>query len=169
MSLTGFLLNQVAPLLALRRKRESRRNAPDPRILVIRRNRMGDMIYTLPLLHSLRRHYPKAHITVACDPPGEPIALACPAVNDVIVLARGWNPIQASFKNAAHLQDYDWVIAAKGGFDSRLARLTRLTNAAIRIGFARDPKKPSPYYTDPVELQAGAKEEHQIETLPATA
>jgi ADP-heptose:LPS heptosyltransferase len=165
MSLSGFILNRLAPLLTVRRKHQPRRSAPDPRILVIRRNRMGDMIYTLPLLHSLRRHFPKAHISVACDLPGEPIALACPAVNDVIVLARGWNPIQASFKNAAFLQDYDWVIAAKGGFDSRLARLTRLTNAAIRIGFVHDVKQASPYYTDPVAPPAHAEEEHQIETL----
>jgi ADP-heptose:LPS heptosyltransferase len=144
MSLPGFFLDRLAPLLALRRKHQPRRTAPDPRILVIRRNRLGDMIYTLPLLHALRRHHPQAHITVACDPLGEPIALACPAVNDVILLDPGWNPIQAAFRNAAHLQDYDWVIAAKGGFDGRLAMLTRLTNAAVRIGFTP---------------------EHQIETL----
>ncbi len=165
MSLSGFILNRVASLLTLHRTQQPRRNASDPRILVIRRNRMGDMIYTLPLLHTLRRHFPKAHISVACDPPGEPIALACPAVNDVIVLAHGWNPIQASFKNAWHLQNYDWVIAAKGGYDSRLARLVRLTNAAIRIGFVRDIKQPSPHYTDPVALPAESEEEHQIETL----
>ena len=137
----------------------------NPRILVIRRNRMGDMIYTLPLLHAVRRHYPKAHLTVACDPPGEPIALACPAVNDVIVLEPGWNPWQAPFQNAARLQDYDWVIAAKGGFDRRLALLTRLTNAAVRIGFERRAGRPSAYYTDPVAIPGDKREEHQIETL----
>jgi ADP-heptose:LPS heptosyltransferase len=166
MSLPGFFLDRLAPLLALRRKHQPRRTAPDPRILVIRRNRLGDMIYTLPLLHALRRHHPQAHITVACDPLGEPIALACPAVNDVILLDPGWNPIQAAFRNAAHLQDYDWVIAAKGGFDGRLAMLTRLTNAAVRIGFARHADRPSAYYTDPVPLPpASSTPEHQIETL----
>src|SRR5476651_615136 len=165
MSLFRPFLDLVALPLKLRRRRRPRRHPENPRILVIRRNRMGDMIYTLPLLHALRRHFPQAHLTVACDPLGAPIAQACPAVNDVIVLEPGWNPWQAALKNAARLQDYDWVIAAKGGFDRRLAVLTRLTNAAIRIGFERRADRPSAYYTDPVALPGDPHEEHQIETL----
>jgi ADP-heptose:LPS heptosyltransferase len=165
MSLPAFLLDRLAPLLALRRKQRPRGSPPDPRILVIRRNRMGDMIYTLPVLHALRRHFPKAHIVVACDPPGEPIALACPAVDGVVLLEPGWNPIQAAFKNASRLQDFDWVIAAKGGFDRRLGMLARLTNAIIRIGFERPGKKTSSYYTNPIAPPDERKNEHQIETL----
>lgn len=165
MSLSRAILDLLALPLRLRRRQPSRKSPPDPRILVIRRNRMGDMIYTLPLLHALRRHFPKAHVTVACDPLGAPIAEACAAVNDVIVLDPGWNPWQAAIKNAARLQDHDWVIAAKGGFDRRLALLTRLTNAAIRIGFERRIDRPSTFYTEPVALPDQSTEEHQIETL----
>ena len=165
MSLFTSLLNRVAPMLALRRTRRTQRDASEPRILVIRRNRMGDMIYTLPLLHALRRHHKNAHITVACDPLGETIALACPAVNDVLVLASSWHPWVAAFKNAVVLQDYDWVIAAKGGFDRRLAMLTRLTNAPVRIGFEAKGRESSGYYTDPVAPPDEKLEEHQIETL----
>jgi ADP-heptose:LPS heptosyltransferase len=161
----SFFLDLVALPLKLRRRHEPRRSPSDPRILVIRRNRMGDMIYTLPLLHSLRRHFPKAHLTVACDPLGASIARACEAVNDVIVLETSWNPWQAALKNAAHLQDYDWAIAAKGGFDRRVALLTRLTNAAVRIGFERRADRPSAYYTEPVALPDKPHEEHQIDTL----
>jgi ADP-heptose:LPS heptosyltransferase len=157
------LLDFTARLLKLRQKQAPRLDARDPRILVIRRNRMGDMIYTLPLLHAIRRHFPEAHLTVACDPLGAAIARACEAVNEVIVLKRSWNPWQAVLTNAASLQDYDWVIAAKGGFDRRLAMLTRLTNAALRIGF--EPATSSAYYTDPVSLPENPNEEHQIETL----
>src|SRR5260221_2660478 len=117
MSLSHVFLD-LAPLpLKLRRHPQPRRHPADPRILVIRRNRMGDMIYTLPLLHALRRHYPQAHLTVACDPLGAPIAQACAAVDEVIMLEPGWNPWQAALINASQLQDYDLVIAAKGGFD----------------------------------------------------
>jgi ADP-heptose:LPS heptosyltransferase len=165
MSLYRSILDCVALPLRLRRRHQPRRSPADPRILVIRRNRMGDMIYTLPLLHALRRHNPKAHLTVACDPLGAPIAQACPAVDEVIVLEPGWNPWQAVLKNAARLQDYDWVIAAKGGFDRRLAVLTRLTNAAMRIGFERRIDRPSAHYTNPVAIPDHANEEHQIDTL----
>jgi ADP-heptose:LPS heptosyltransferase len=165
MSFFRTVLDLFAQPLKLRRRHRPRRHPADPRILVIRRNRMGDMIYTLPLLNTLRRHFPKARLVVACDPLGEPIAQACPAVNDVVVLEPGWNPWQAAFKNAARLQDYDWVIAAKGGFDRRLAVLARLTNAAVRIGFVRRADRPSAYYTDPVALPGEPNEEHQIDTL----
>jgi len=164
MSLYSSILNFVAQPLKLRRRHQPRFHATDPRILVIRRNKMGDMIYTLPLLQALRRHLPQAHITVACDPRGAPIAQACDAVNEVLVLDPGWNPWQAVVKNAWYLQNYDWVIAAKGGFDRRLAVLTRLTNAAVRIGFERESQNPSAHYTDPVPLPINA-EEHQADTL----
>jgi ADP-heptose:LPS heptosyltransferase len=161
-----IVVGLVGRSLKLRRRRRPRKHPTDPYILVIRRNRMGDMIYTLPLLHALRRHFPKCHLTVACDLPGAPIAEACEAVDHVIVLTKGWNPWQAAIRNAAELQDYDWVIAAKGGFDRRLAVLTRLTNAAIRIGFERPPRpgRTSGYFTHPVPLP-DKPDEHQIETL----
>jgi ADP-heptose:LPS heptosyltransferase len=149
----------------LRKPRRPPDDSSNPRILVIRRNRLGDMIYTIPLLHALRRHNPRAHISVACDPLGAPVAEACEAVNDVVVLARGWNPWQAAYANAGALQDYDWVVAAKGGFDRRLAVLTRLTNAPIRIGFENAPPAGSLYYTNPVPIPAELNDEHQVDTL----
>jgi ADP-heptose:LPS heptosyltransferase len=165
MSLYGKILNLTAMPLRLRRKLRPRLHATDPRILVIRRNRMGDMIYTLPLLHALRRHFPEGHITVACDPLGAPIASSCAAVNEVLLLETSWNPWVAAVINASHLQNYDWVLAAKGGFDRRLAVMTRLTNAAVRIGFEKKIGAKSPHYTDPVPLPPAQHEEHQVDTL----
>lgn len=130
------------------------------RILVIRRNRMGDMICTLPLLHALRRRYPKAHITVACDREGAAIAQACPAVDKVHVLIRGWLSLAI---NALRLRGYDAVIAAKGGFDKRLGMLVRLTDAPVRIGFHHAAgKRPSKLYSHPVHLPPA--DEHQVDT-----
>jgi len=164
MSLPTALLNFAAATLRVRAARRPEHTGT-PRILVIRRNRLGDMLNTVPLLHALRRHNPGAHISVACDPPGAPIAAACSAVNEVITLTTGWNSWQSAYRNAAALQTYDIVIAAKGGFDRRLAMLTRLTNAPTRIGFERQFGTGLRYFTDPVALPENAKDEHQIETL----
>jgi ADP-heptose:LPS heptosyltransferase len=164
MSLLSPILNLAAAALRFRAPRRS----VDPtelRLLVIRRNRLGDMIYTLPLLHALRRHFPRAHITVACDPVAAPIAEACAAVNEVVVLAGGWNRWAAAYQNAARLQNYDCVLAVKGGFDRRLAVLARLTNAPTRIGFESRTATPSMYYTDPVPTPAHPNDEHQVETI----
>lgn len=157
------LLDLTARLLRSRSSRTPRDPAR-PRILVIRRNRMGDMICTLPLLQALRRHHPQAHLTVACDPPGAPIAGACDAVDDVVVLETGWNRWLTAIREAARLQGYDWVIAAKGGFDRRLALLTRLTNGTRRIGFETQPGEGAAYFTDRVAMPPDPHVEHQIET-----
>jgi heptosyltransferase-3 len=134
-----------------------------PRILVIRRNRMGDMICTLPLLHALRRGLPSAHIVVACDEPGAPIARACGAVNETILLeTRGFHWLRL-LRDARRLQGFDWVIAAKGGFDRRLASLSRLSNGIRRIGFEEKDGDGFVYYTDPVAQPTDVRE-HQIET-----
>lgn len=162
MKSTSPALDFMAVWLWRRRADAPEIDPKNPRILVIRRNRMGDMICTLPLLHALRKNYPTAHLVVACDAAGAPIARACPAVNEVMVLEARWNRWLMTVRNAARLQDFDWVIAVKGGFDRRLAVLARLTNAARRIGFEGDPV--SRYYTAPVALPENPNEEHQIET-----
>ncbi len=164
MNLTRLFLTVAGWFVRQKDGYEPQRNSPQPRILVIRRNRLGDMICTLPLLYALRRHYPKALLTVACDPTGEPIARACQAVNDVIVLEMVGNRWLGVLKNAKRLQGFDWVIAAKGGFDRRLAALACLTHGAIRIGFEKSKRKPSLYYTHPV-APPDDWQEHQIETL----
>jgi heptosyltransferase-3 len=130
--------------------------------LIIRRNRMGDMLCTVPLLHALRREFPRARISVACEAEGEPIARACLAVNDVYVLKRGLK-LYANLRNARQLQGFDAVLAVKVGFDLRIASLTRMTQAPIRVGFERlAPKNPSFYYTHIVPPPLTP--EHQIES-----
>jgi ADP-heptose:LPS heptosyltransferase len=135
---------------------------PDaPRILVIRRNRMGDMICTLPLLRALRRRFPRSRLTVACDQAGFPIAQACPAVDRVILLRRGWRLWVAPFGSPRRWQDFDCVIAVKAGFDRRLGCLARLTNAARRIGYENGAV--SEFYTDTVPIPGDAWNVHQVE------
>ena len=163
MNLPRSILNLAAR--SLRKHRRPELHPENPRILVIRRNRMGDMICTLPLLHALRKRFPTSRLTVACDPPGAPLARACGAVNEVIVLKTSWNRWASVFQNAARFQNNDWVIAAKGGFDRRLATLTRLTNAERRIGFESGMNLDSAYYTDPVAPPDDPNTEHQIETM----
>ena len=132
-------------------------------ILVIRRNRMGDMICTLPLLHAIREQYPEAYLAVACDGPGVPIAEACPAVNEVILL----NNKRVSFFDYPEInrmsRSFETVVAAKGGFDRRLAAMTRISGAPVRIGFAGPDDDGGYYYTKPVALPP--RGEHQVETL----
>jgi ADP-heptose:LPS heptosyltransferase len=151
----------AAFFLALAPRRKMTGN--ELRILCLTHGGMGDAIDAVPLLNALRRFFPHAHLTVACDPAGAPIMEACDAVNVIIVLKLSRSPWLAALKNAGRLQNHDWAIAAKDDFDRRLALMTRLTNARVRVGFERRIRLPSIYFTDPVPLPES--EEHQTETL----
>jgi ADP-heptose:LPS heptosyltransferase len=161
---TGYEV--ISRLLAPRRSapRKPQDVRESPRILCFTRSGVSEMVFTLPLLNALRRHFGKAHITVACESPGAALADACKAVDEIVILEGGWNFWHAALKNNAKLQDYDWVIAATPKFDHHLAVLCRLTQAAIRVGFERKAATSS-YYTDPVVLPPPPAEEHQVETL----
>jgi ADP-heptose:LPS heptosyltransferase len=163
MSIRRILLAILGSMLWLTARR--RRQPHRLRILVIRRHRLGDMLYTLPLLQLLRRQFPHCHLAVACDPAGAAIARACDAVSEVVLLKSSWSRWLSLLANAREFQDYDWVLAAKGGFDRRLATLARLTNCFGRVGFERRLDRPSDYFIFPVALAPDPHAEHQIETL----
>ncbi len=132
---------------------------PEPRsILVIRRNRLGDMICTLPLLHALRKRFPHTLLQVLCESGGEPIAKACSSVNQVSPF-RTWVPRWAwGLGHRDCIQGHDLVIVAKGGFDRALAKLARSSGAPTRIGFEME----SNYYTHSLPEPPY---EHQLKTL----
>jgi ADP-heptose:LPS heptosyltransferase len=98
---------------------------------------------------------------VACDHAGFPIARACAAVDQVILLRRGWRLWTAPLGSPRRWQDFDCVFAVKAGFDHRLGCLARLTNAGRRIGYENGAI--STFYTDPVPLPAELWNVHQIE------
>jgi ADP-heptose:LPS heptosyltransferase len=111
----------------------------------------------------MRRHFPQAHLTVACDPAGAAIAQASDVVNDVMVLKQSWSTWLAALRNAGPMQNYDWALVARGDFDRRLALMARLSNAEVRVGFDRRTRSPSVYFTDPLPLPES--EEHRVDTL----
>ncbi|HUB67662.1 MAG TPA: glycosyltransferase family 9 protein [Candidatus Methylacidiphilales bacterium] len=165
MSLLRPILDLAAGSFRSGNSRRPEKNPTKPSILVIRQHRLDDMICTLPLLHALRNHFPTAHLAVACDMASAPIARAAASVDEVIMLSPGWNRWVTLPRHAERLQGHDWVLAAKGGFDRRLALLTRLTNGAVRIGFESSPAAGGDYFTHPVALPLQPHAEHQIETL----
>jgi ADP-heptose:LPS heptosyltransferase len=55
------------------------------RILVVQATRMGDVIQTTPLIRTLRRRHPQAHIAVMVRRMGVPVLQRNPDINDIIV------------------------------------------------------------------------------------
>ncbi len=134
------------------------------RILVIRRNRMGDMICTVPLLRALRHSLPGAHIKVACDSGGYSIAQSCGAADEVYLLKAGLNRWHTRSRNQRALRGFDLVIAVKGGFDRLLASMAKASRARWRVGFEQSDRSKKPrFYSHALPLPSPGRE-HQIET-----
>lgn len=55
------------------------------RILVIRRDNIGDLVCTTPLLSALRRHYPAAHIAALVNSYNAPVLAGNPDLDEVCV------------------------------------------------------------------------------------
>jgi len=59
------------------------------RLLVIRLDRIGDLVLFSPFLRELRRCAPKARITLVVSPETADLAARCPRVDEVLVFDRG--------------------------------------------------------------------------------
>ena len=87
------------------------------RILIIRRDNIGDLILTTPLLLALRRHLPNAWIGVLTNHYCAPVLAGHPAVDEVFV-----------YRKAKHLNSGESVL---GAYWSRLAMILRLRRLSV--------------------------------------
>ena len=83
-----------------------------PRILIIRRRYLGDVVLLGPFLQTLRRHWPEARLTVLVDPGYAGILDVNPTVDEVIPYCGGvgamvslWRKLRAA--RFTHLFDLD--------------------------------------------------------------
>jgi ADP-heptose:LPS heptosyltransferase len=99
-------------------------------ILVIRLDRMGDLILSLPVIDNLKLQYPRARITLLVKPYLEELASMIKSVNSVIVY-------EGYFTTVAKLKKHRYDIAIDMLYDYKLipALLAYLSGAPVRIGF----------------------------------
>jgi lipopolysaccharide heptosyltransferase II len=107
------------------------------RILLVRLRQIGDVVFTTPAIHALRRRFPDAHLAYIVEPVAAPVVLHNPHLNDVIVAprARGLRGVIADVGLGRRLEAarYDIAIDFHGG--PRASLLTWLSGAPIRIGY----------------------------------
>lgn len=130
-------------------------NIPPERIIIIRGDELGDMVLTLPLLHSIRQTWPRTHITVVGKQPATLLLQDSFVVDDVIVwrpMTRlGWTAIgqvRALDFARRHLRNvaYDIAVLPRWDVDAYQSRYLALGSSASQIiGF--DPKdRESPWW-----------------------
>lgn len=107
-------------------------------ILVIRMNRIGDMIYAVPLVRTLRNEFPNAKITVLAESTNAEVIKCQPFVDKVLVYKRDTGLRRSRIINIMQTlkgSEFDLAIGVKGGFSSFLAMAALLSGAKFRAGY----------------------------------
>jgi heptosyltransferase III len=123
------------------------RAAVSERILVIRRDNIGDLVCTTPLFEALRRRRPGAHIAALVNDYNAGVLAGNPHLDAVHVYtktkhrapgASWWGTLLASHRLLTTLRSpaFDHVILAKSGFDPHGLGLARRMRPRSIIGFA---------------------------------
>ncbi len=121
------------------------------RILVVRLDRIGDLVCTTPLLEALRYYFPEAEITLVTSQYTAPLFEGYPFIDHLVTypkhkylptssrLQNFFSQIKVAFKILR--QKYDLAFGPKAHLQNKQAVLVFLSKASIRIG--RAPRKKS--------------------------
>jgi ADP-heptose:LPS heptosyltransferase len=136
------------------------------RILVIRRDNIGDLVCATPLLSALRKRYPDAHIAALVNSYNAGVLAGNPDVDAVYVYTKLKHREQSLFRTlAARLkllsdlrkQRFDHVVLAKSGFDRHGRTLARRIQPKNLIGFAQDEPIDDRLHEVEVVMKLGAR------------
>jgi ADP-heptose:LPS heptosyltransferase/glycosyltransferase involved in cell wall biosynthesis len=137
--------------IRLRRLRETARAATEqlaflrtlrstqatPRILVIRRRYLGDIVLLGSVFRSLRRHWPQGHLTVLVERAYIGVPAMNPDVDEILEMPHG---LLGWWRLARTLRREKFTLVLD--FDNRrkTALITRLTRAATRVALHHGPR-----------------------------
>ncbi len=145
--LRAFARSVSAPGSAVTRpSRVDKRSPHTTRLLVVRPDHLGDMLFTTPALHALRQRHPEAHITALVGPWGAAVLSNNPVVDQIRCLPF---PGFSRQPKISLWQPYgllrDWARQLRGRYDLAFilrfdhwwgALLTYLAGVPHRVGYA---------------------------------
>lgn len=146
----------------------------EPRILLIRPDHLGDVLFATPALRLLRETLPRAHVTCLVGPWAREVVQHNPHVEEVLTLdfpgftrrAKGWlgGPYIQAWRAAARLRSARYDLAIVLRFDHWWgAMLTLLAGVPRRAGYAVP--EVLPFLTHPVPYEPGRHEVRQNASL----
>lgn len=141
-----------------------------PRILLIRPDHLGDLLFMTPALHALRIAQPDAHIACLIGPWGEPILRDNPDVDELLTCdfpwfnrrpkPSFWEPYAVLRRAAQRLRSMRFDIGYIMRFDFWWgAALARLAGIPRRIGYALPDMQP--FLTEAMRYTPGLHEVEQ--------
>jgi len=118
-----------------------------PRILVIRRDNIGDLVCTTPLLAALRARYPSGHVAALVNTYNRAVLDGNPDVDVVYAYEKGKHrsagrSVVSVYADRARLilalrrEKFDYAILATPGFAAQALRFARLAGARHVLGYA---------------------------------
>jgi heptosyltransferase III len=115
------------------------------KILIIRRDNIGDLICTTPLFEAIRRQYPQAYIAALVNSYNAPAIQGNPHLDAIFAYTKGKHAAgesvwQAYLRRAKLLwqlrqMKFDYVILATSGFATRSLKLARMLAPRHIVGF----------------------------------
>jgi ADP-heptose:LPS heptosyltransferase len=144
------------------------------RILVIRRDNIGDLVCTTPLIAALRAHFPDAHLAALTNSYNLPVLAHNPDLDAVHAYTklkhrpheRGlldwlWRD-RLGFNRALQRERFDLVVLAAPEFNTGAARFARVTRAGTVVGATSD-GQPGHGINRVASISPGAK--HEVERV----
>ena len=150
------------------RPRQETRYAPEhvKRILLIRRNGIGDMICALPLMRSVRAGLPHARIEILASSVNAALARSAAVADEVMVYPPRAGLYRNKYANLfrvardLRLRAYDLVVAVTGGHSTFLGSIAYVSGAPWRAGYA--PERGEPYFAYTLPVDPPPADEHQV-------
>jgi ADP-heptose:LPS heptosyltransferase len=122
------------------------------RILIIRRDNIGDLICTTPLFAALREKYPQAYIAALVNSYNEPAIAGNPSLDAIFSYTKGKHAAGESVWQAylrrvrliwqLRRMKFDYILLPNGGFAARALKLASLLAPHHIIGFVGDQSSP---------------------------
>jgi heptosyltransferase-2/heptosyltransferase-3 len=131
---------------AFRLRRPTSKRRPGARILVIRPDHLGDLLFATPALAQLRRQRPEAHVTAMVGPWGQPVLARNPDVDELLICpfpgftrqpkSSAWEPYCTLADYAARLRAHHFDEAIVLRFDHWWgAWLATWAGIPVRLGY----------------------------------
>ena len=116
-----------------------------PRILIIRRDNIGDLICTTPLFEAVRRQYPQAYLAALVNSYNAPAIAGNPHLDAIFAYTKGkhaagesvWQAYLRRVKLLWQLRrmKFDYAILATSGFAGRSLKLAKMLAPRHIVGF----------------------------------
>lgn len=147
------------------------------KILIVRRDNIGDLICTLPLISGIRQLYPKARIDILVNSYCAPVVMGNSDLDHIYIYTKAkhkqfgestlgvyWRRLILTLK--LRCTKYDWMVLANVSCQPRPIRWAKQVGAKRIVGFVESGCNGVENITDPIPLIRG-QGKHEVEYLMA--